>query len=96
MIATQRAQLEVQLKDVENAIKELESLEEGSDVYKAIGNILIKTEKDKIYNELKEKKETLEIRINTLKRQEEKLLEKLKEMQAKLQDSLKRLQQTSG
>ncbi len=96
MIATQRAQLEIQLKDIENAMKELEVLEEGSDVYKAIGNILIKVDKEKIYNELKEKKETLEIRINTLKRQEEKLLEKLKEMQAKLQDSLKRFQQTSG
>jgi prefoldin beta subunit len=88
-IATQRLQMELQLKEVTRALEEVQKLGEDAEVYKSVGNLLIKSEKGNVEAELKERKETLELRINTLKRQEEKVTSRLKELQAKIQDAFR-------
>ncbi len=89
IIINQRTQLELQLKDTENAIKEIENLEEGVDIYKSIGGILVKTTKNKVLNELKEKRELLDIRLKSLQKQEEKLQIKLRDLQQRVQEGLR-------
>ena len=89
-------QFELQLKEVKRALDELEKLEEGSEVYKSIGSILVKTDKEKLREELDDKKETLEIRLKTLQRQEEKMLNKLKEMEVKIRQALQGSEMRSG
>ncbi len=88
-IATQRLQMELQLKEVTRALEEVQKLGEDAEVYKSVGNLLIKSEKGSVEAELKDRKETLELRINTLKRQEEKVTSRLKELQAKIQDAIR-------
>jgi len=81
--------MELQLKEVTRALEEVQKLGEDAEVYKSVGNLLIKSEKGNVEAELKERKETLELRINTLKRQEEKVTSRLKELQAKIQDAIR-------
>lgn len=87
-ISSQKIQMELQLKEVERAIEELEKLKKGAEVYKSIGTIFIKGNKGKINAELKEKKETLELRVQTFRKQEETVQAKLTEMQNKIQDRI--------
>ncbi len=88
IIITQRTQSELQLKETEQAISELEKIDQGSDVYKMVGTLLIKTQPEKVSEELKDKKETLELRVKTLQRQEERSRKQLEEMRAKVQETL--------
>ncbi|MDI9646400.1 MAG: prefoldin subunit beta [Archaeoglobales archaeon] len=89
VIINQRIQLEGLLKETEQAIAEIEKKVEDVPMYKAVGNILVKDTRENILKELKEKKETYEIRIKTLQRQEERLRERFAETQKKLQEMLK-------
>ncbi len=92
MVITQKVQLENSLKELENAIQEVEKIDEGTPIFKTVGTILVKTSKDEVLKELKEKKETFEIRIKTLERQESKLKERLQELQKKIKSMLSGVQ----
>jgi len=71
------------------ALEEIEKLPDDAVIYKTVGTLIVKTEKDKAVEELREKVETLEVRLNALERQEKKLNEKLKELTAQIQASLR-------
>lgn len=88
--------MELQMKEVERALEEIEKLGESAEIYKSIGSILVKSEKPKVGEELKERKETLDLRIKTLQRQEERIQTKLKEMQAQIQEEFKSVKQQSA
>jgi prefoldin beta subunit len=60
-LAVQKNQVEISLKETELALEELEKLGADAVVYRAIGDLLIKTERDKTRDALIEKKDTLEI-----------------------------------
>lgn len=94
----QRMQLEMQLRELENAEKELEKVKAGESVYKNVGNLIIKTEKEKALSEIKEKKETYDIAIKRLKSQEETYQQKLKELEKSIQAALSNIgvQKESG
>ena len=77
--------------------KALEELKKATteDVYKAVGPILIKSTKKDLEKELSEKKETLELRLKSLQKQEDRIKEKLKGVQEKFEDFLKSSQDKS-
>jgi len=87
IIVQQRMQFEMQLREVESAVKELEEHKEG-EVYKTVGNLIIKSTSEKLTSELKEKKETLDVTIKKLKNQEEMYQNRLKELQKDIQAAL--------
>jgi prefoldin beta subunit len=58
-------------------------------VYKSVGSILIKADKEALLAELKERKELLNTRVTVLGRQEERTRERIKDIQQKLQDKLR-------
>ncbi len=88
MVVTQKVQLENSLKETENAIQEVEKVSDDTPIFKTVGTILVKTSKEDVLKELKEKKDTFEIRIKTLERQEEKLKERLQDLQKKIKSLL--------
>ncbi len=92
MVVSQKVQLENALKEVENAIQEVEKVDESTPIYKSVGTVLVKTKKEDVLKELNEKKETIEVRIRALSRQEEKLKERLKELQEKVKSMLSGVQ----
>lgn len=89
MIVQQRQQVEIKLREVEEAIDELEKANEKTPIYKNIGSILIKTNgKKDVKEELKSNKESLTLRKSTLDKQEGRTKEKINELQSKVQNSL--------
>ncbi|HIP25452.1 MAG TPA: prefoldin subunit beta [Archaeoglobus profundus] len=88
MVVTQKAHLENSLKETESAIQEIEKISDDTPIFKAVGTILVKTNKNEVLKELKEKKDTFEVRIKALERQEERLRERIQEMQKKIQSLL--------
>lgn len=88
-ISSQKVQMEIQLKEVEHSIEELKKLKKDAEVYESIGAILIRKNKTKITTELKERRETLELRVKTIGKQEKDIQAKLMEMQNEIQNSLK-------
>lgn len=88
-IASQRFQLELQLKEVERSLGEVNKLDDDAEIYKSVGAILLRSTTPAVKEELTEKKETLELRIKTLKKQEGKVQQRLREMQQKIRQELK-------
>jgi len=88
-VMAQKQQLSLQLNEVENASSELEKLNETAVIYKSIGALLVKAEKDKVAAELTERKELLKMRVDVLAKQEERLKTQVKDLQDKLQQDLR-------
>jgi prefoldin beta subunit len=89
ILVSQKNQLEMQMKEAERALAELENLPEDATVYKSIGAILVKSDRNKVKEELIDKKDTLEMRIKTIQRQEERTRKQFEESREKIQAALK-------
>ncbi len=87
-IAVQKNQVEINLKETELALEELEKLEPEAVIYRAIGDLLIKSERDKTKESLKEKKDTLDLRLQTLARQEERVQKRFQQLQEQLKQAI--------
>jgi len=81
----QKQKIEEELLEVDNAIRELENLKDEDKVFVMIGNVLIRKEKNSVLEELKEKKDILNIRIKSLDRQESQLKERLTNLQNEIE-----------
>lgn len=88
-VSTQKQQLEIESSETDRAMAELEKLGEQSVVYKSVGSLLLRSEKQTLTAELKERKELIGTRITVLGRQEERTKERIKELQEKLQERLR-------
>jgi len=87
-VLTQKQQLELELAETDQALSELAKLDEKATIYKSIGSLLVKAEKDKVTTELTERKELLNTRITVMGKQEERLRTQAKDLQARLQKDL--------
>ncbi|PVX23376.1 MAG: prefoldin subunit beta [Candidatus Bathyarchaeum sp.] len=88
-VMSQKQQLEMQLTEVEQAVSELEKMNETAVIYKSIGALLVKSEKDKVTADLTERKELLKMRVDVLAKQDERLRTQVKDLQEKLQQDLR-------
>jgi len=89
VIISQRQQLELENSEIDKALGELEKLPDENQVYKSIGSILMKSDKKKLIEELREKKELTTTRISVLSKQQSRTEERLKELQQIIQDKIK-------
>jgi len=71
----QKQSFQIESAENEETLNEIEKT--GDEVFKMIGQLIIKTEKEKVKKELEEKKKILELRIKTFEKQEKILIEKL-------------------
>jgi prefoldin beta subunit len=88
-VMTQKQQLEIESSETDKAISELDKVTDQTPVYKSVGSLLVKSERQTLLAELKERKELLGTRITVLGRQEERTKERIKELQEKLQEKLR-------
>jgi len=84
----QKQQVDIELTEIEQALGELQKMAEDAVIYKAIGTLLVKSEKTQIITDLNERKELLNTRTTVLSKQEERLRTQMKDLQAKLQQDL--------
>jgi prefoldin beta subunit len=87
-VVTQKQQLELELNETDKAVSELERSTDETPVYKSVGSILVKSNRQVLLGELKDRKELLTTRVTVLGKQEERTRERLKEVQEKLQERL--------
>jgi len=87
-IAVQKNQVEINLKETDLALEELEKIDADAVVYRAIGDLMIKTERDRTKESLKEKKDTLDLRMQTLARQEERAQKRFQQLQDQLKQAI--------
>ncbi|MFH2028246.1 MAG: prefoldin subunit beta [Nanoarchaeota archaeon] len=86
-LLVQKQQFQSQLVEISSAVTELESSNES---YKIIGNIMVSSKKDDLKKELETKKETLNIRIKTLEKQENSIKEKAQKLQSDVMEEMKK------
>lgn len=74
-ILMQKQAFQMEQSETEAALKEIDS--SGDEVFKIVGQLMIRTQKDKIKEELENKKKLLDLRLNNFEKQESSLMEKL-------------------
>jgi len=87
-VLVQKQQVEIELTEIEQALSELQKMSDDAVIYKAIGSLLVKSEKVKTVADLNERKELFNTRATVLGKQEERLRSQIKDLQAKLQQDL--------
>jgi prefoldin beta subunit len=87
-VLIQKESLNIQSMEIDKALDELKKIK-NEEVFKAVGPILIKSEKAKLTKELEERKETIDLRLKSLQKQESRLKERMDQGQEKLEEVLK-------
>jgi prefoldin beta subunit len=89
MVTTQKIQLEAQVRELDRTIQELEKITDDSAVFKNVGSLLIQVkDRPALVTELKEQKETAEVRVKTIDRQDKHLRERHKSLQDQITQAL--------
>ncbi|HVL47550.1 MAG TPA: prefoldin subunit beta [Candidatus Thermoplasmatota archaeon] len=89
VVIQQRGQIEAQLREVERTLEELAKLEAGATLYRSVGSLLIRVkDAETLKKDLEEQKETMDVRLQSAKRQETRLRERLTSLQRELQAAL--------
>ena len=83
----QKQAFELELDETTSALNEIEK--SGDEVFKIIGQLMIKTEKAKIRTELLEKQKILDLRIKSFEKQETYLREKIDKIRDEITNLLK-------
>ena len=84
----QKQAFELEFDETSSALNEIDT--SGDEVFKIIGQLMIKTEKSKIKNELLEKKKILDLRIKSFEKQENYIREKIDKIRDEISPSLKK------
>lgn len=71
----QKQAFQMEVSETISALREIEKA--GDEVYKIIGQLMIKSDKSKIKEELSNKEKLLSLRIRSLDKQEQSILEKI-------------------
>ncbi len=81
-ILLQKQAFQIELRETQAALKELEK--SGEEVFKIIGQLMIKTDKKDMKEELLNKEKMMDLRIKSFEKQEHALSEKLEELQREI------------
>ncbi len=84
----QKQSFQMEFSETESALQAIE--ESGEEVFKIIGQLMIKTEKSKVKEELENKKKMIELRIKTMETQETSVTEQLNKLREELMKTEKK------
>jgi prefoldin beta subunit len=89
MVTSQKLQLDAQVRELGKAIDELDKAAEDAVVFRSVGSLMIQTkDKTALTTELKDQKETLEVRVKTLDKQDKHLRERHQSLQKQITQAL--------
>lgn len=86
-ILLQKQTLQFELSENSVALEELNSAKD--DVYKVVGQIMIKSKKEDLKKDLESKKEVADLRIKNLEKQEKSIKERLTKLREEVMGELK-------
>jgi prefoldin beta subunit len=84
-ILLQKQAFQMELSETQAALKELEKSDD--EVFKIVGQLMIKTKKSEIKDELLSKEKILKLRVDNLSKQEDSLTKKMEEIRDKILDA---------
>jgi len=84
----QKQAFQIELAETQSALKEIENA--GDEVFKIIGQLMIKTDKSKMKEELSNKEKILSLRIKAIEKQETSLTEQVNILRAEIMKSIKK------
>ncbi|MEM0129723.1 MAG: prefoldin subunit beta [Thermoplasmata archaeon] len=88
-VAQQRVQMDLKLREITHTLEELRALAEGTPIYRSIGGLLVRaTDRAEVERILTEDRETLEIRLKAVERQENGLKERYQSMQREITEAI--------
>lgn len=87
VLLIQKHQLQIQLNEVKHALDELKK--SSGEIYRSVGSVMLHTTKEAAESDLKERHELLEVKLNAIGKQEEKLRIIVVDTQKRLQERMK-------
>lgn len=88
-VMSQKIRMDAMLKEMEMTLEELKKTPAETTVYKSVGSLMIKVaDTPALMKEIEDDKETTEIRVKSLDRQEKMLKEKFQSVQEQLNRAL--------
>ena len=84
-ILMQKQTIQLEVNEISNAFEELKTADD--EVYKVLGGIMIKADKQTLSKELAEKKKLLELRVSTIEKQEKIIDDKIQKLRQELTES---------
>jgi prefoldin beta subunit len=88
-VLNQKFQMDAQVREMRRTTDELNKAPQDVVIYRSIGSLLIKAEsKEAVLKEIEEDKETMEVRVKTLERQEKSLKDRYQVLQDQLNKAL--------
>jgi len=84
-LLAEKQRLEAELVEINSALEELEKMDEGAVVYKAVGPVLVRVSKERLAVELKDKKELTETRLKVLEKQDARMRAQIESVQKDIQ-----------
>jgi prefoldin beta subunit len=87
-VLSQKAQYEIELRETRRADEELADLPEDATVFQSVGTVMMQKPKEAVAASLKEKVETLELRVKQLERQEQMLQGRFETLQNQVRQAL--------
>ena len=94
VLLIQKHQLQIQSNEIKHALDELKKAK--GEVYRSIGSILMHTSKEAAETDLKDREELVEVKLNAIGKQEEKLRGTVVETQKRLQEKMKDYEKPGG
>ena|SRR3989344_6633309 len=83
----QKQAFQLELSETENALEEIKK--SGDEVYKIVGQIMIKARKQELEKDLKQKKEIIDLRLKSMEKQESFLKEQLTKKRDEIMSKIK-------
>ena len=83
----QKQAFQMELTETENALKEVKNTKE--DVFKIVGQIMLKADKQETEKELSHKKDILQLRLNSIEKQEKSVKDKVESLREELSKKIK-------
>ena len=84
-ILLQKQTFQMELSETQSALNEIRGSKD--DVYKIIGQMMIKSEKKKILEELENKEKIISLRLSSIEKQEDSMMEKMEKIREEVIDS---------
>lgn len=87
-ILIQKQAFQIEIDDIDSAIEEIKKENKG-EVYKILGQIIVKSEKGEVEKELQNKKDIFKLRLSALEKQEQILRENSEKLRSEIVKKLK-------
>ena len=84
----QKQAFQAELNETDNALEEVSKTKD--DVYKIVGQVMLKSKKQDIEKELEDKKNILSLRLKSIEKQEHPFRERLEKLRAEITKEIKK------